>query len=230
MENRILPNTSIVMAFRYKGRLASTEGGVKNGLPASVITGLRKSARLINYSRDTATLLVMFKEGGAPAFFDEPLHELFGTTLALEQLIHRHMLDNIEEQLAEAGSNRQRISIVERFLLSMLKKPQPDELILLTIQRIRRVNGNIRITDLVTGLPISMDPFEKRFRRIMGTSPKQFARIVRLRNFVDKYPQSKNLTEAALMAGYYDQAHLIKDFKTFARQTPKDFFRSPPNW
>jgi AraC-like DNA-binding protein len=230
LENRILPDTSLVMAFRYKGSVAYTEEGLKRDIPASVVTGLRKSTRLMNYSKEAATLLVTFNEGGAAPFFNEPLHELFGMSVSLDQLIHRRHLSEIEERLAEAKNNWQRISIAEGFLLSLLEEPRLDPLILRAIQKIKDTNGNLRIKELATSLSISQDPFEKRFRRVIGTSPKQFSNIVRLRHLIEGYQPAISLTDTALVAGYFDQAHFIKEFKSFTGQTPKDFFQSPPAW
>jgi AraC-like DNA-binding protein len=226
MVNRILPDTSIVVAFRYKGTtFAGAED--KTRLPASAISGLTKSARFIGYSKETAALLVQFRETGAVAFSDEPLHELSGLHVSLDNLLRRQKLQDIEEQLAEAKNNLRRFSIVEHFILSELKEQRSDPLIIAAVQKIKSARGDIRIKDLITSLPISRDPFEKRFRQAIGTSPKQFARIIRLRDLIGKYPQTKNLTEVAFSAGYFDQAHFIRDFKSFTGQTPKDFFKSP---
>lgn len=230
MQNRILPDTSIVMAFRYKGSISYTEHSVKNGLPVSVITGLRKSARLVNYSKEAATLLVLFNEGGAAALFNEPLHELFEKTESLDSFIRRRKLSEIEERLAEAKNNLQRISTIEGFLVSELKKNKSDLLILGAMQKIKSAAGDVRIKDLVKTLHISQDPFEKRFRRVIGISPKQFATIVRLRNLINGYSPAANLTDAAQAAGYFDQAHFIKDFKSFTGQTPRVFFKSSAYW
>jgi AraC-like DNA-binding protein len=230
MDSRILPDTSLVMAFRVKGRVAYTEAGLEKSIPPSVITGLRKSTRLLNYAKDTATLLVTFNEGGAAPFFKEPLHELFGVSVALDQLLQRRRTSEIEERLAEAQNNLQRIAITERFLLSILKEPRPDPLVLSAIQKIKATNGNLRIKELVTSLAISRDPFEKRFRRVIGASPKQFSTIVRLKYLVDDYQPAQSLTDIALTAGYFDQAHFIKEFKLFTGQTPKAFFQAPPAW
>src|SRR5262249_3837965 len=196
-------------------------------LPAGAASGLTKSVRLVEYSKETATLLVIFNEGGAPAFSDVPLHQLFGLHVSLDNLLHRQKLDAVAEQLSGATHHSKRISIVEQFLLSELHESRSDRLILHAVQQIRAANGNIRIKDLATTLAISQDAFEKRFDRSIGASPKQFARIVRLRYVINSYPQAKNLTDAALGAGYFDQAHFIKDFTAFAGTTPKDFFRSP---
>ncbi|PSL46378.1 AraC family transcriptional regulator [Chitinophaga niastensis] len=228
IESYTLPDTAIVMAFRYKGSVSNVQQGVN--LPVSGITGLRKSFRLLDYAKHTGNLLVVFNEGGAAAFFKEPLHELFEINLSLDHLIHLHKLNIIEEQLCEAKNNGQRIAVIERFLLSELKIQPPDKLIGSAIQQIKAAHGAIRIKELAAGLYTSQDAFEKRFRRVIGTSPKQFTTIVRLRNLIEMYPQVANLTDAAHAAGYFDQAHFIKDFKAFTGKTPQVFFQSTTWW
>jgi AraC-like DNA-binding protein len=148
----------------------------------------------------------------------------------MDALISPGKLNEIEEQLAGAKDSLQRIAVVERFLISRLNETRPDLLIHHAIQQIQLTNGSIRIKELVKTLPLSHDPFEKRFRRLTGTSPKQFSSIVRLRNVIDTYDPAANLTEAALTAGYFDQAHFIKDFRLFTGQTPVEFFKFPLYW
>jgi AraC-like DNA-binding protein len=229
-ENKVLPDTSIVLAFRFKGSVSYKEHDNNHNLPSSVITGLRKSPRLICYSDKAACLLVIFKEGGAAAIFKEPLHELFGQSLSLDELIPRNQLQRIEEQLNEADNNQQRISIVERFLFSMLNERGTDQLIDHAIKQIKMAKGDIKIRNMVRSLPLSLDPFEKRFRRVVGISPKQFADIIRLRNLIDHYSASESLTNMALTSGYFDQAHFIKDFRSFTGLAPQQFFRSAAWW
>ena len=88
----------------------------------------------------------------------------------------------------------------------------------------------MRINDLITGLFISRDPFEKRFRRIVGTTPKQFSTIVRLRTLIEQHLPDQPLTEVAYKAGYFDQAHFIKDFKAFTGEVPHLFFKAGAYW
>jgi AraC-like DNA-binding protein len=223
MVNRILPDTSIVIAFRLQGNVNYFENGTTQKLPQTVISGIRESSRIVDYEKGATNLLVVFNEGGAAAFFKEPLHELGSISVSLDHLIHRSKVNAIEEELVAAGNNNQRILIIERFLLSELKKTEPDHLI-------KQRKGDIKIKDLLIRLPISRDPFEKRFRKITGTSPKHFAAIIRLKSVIDNYTGSISLTEAAYSAGYYDQAHFIKDFRSFTGQTPHDFFKTPPLW
>jgi AraC-like DNA-binding protein len=230
MSNNLLPDTSIIMAFRLKGKVVQAGEGIDNELPLSVISGLRKTSRTVRYATGTATLLVIFKEGGAAAFFDGSMHELFESTVSLDSLVPRSKLEAVEEQLAEAANNRECIEIIEQYLLSALHYRRPDLLILDAIQQIKQTKGAIKIQELLRRFPISRDPFEKRFRRITGSSPKQFASIIRLRSLVHDHSAASNLTDLAHTAGYFDQAHFIKDFKSFTGQTPHEFFTSAKYW
>lgn len=230
MVNRIIPDTSIVIAFRLRGHVSYSDKGIVHHFPQSVISGIRDSSRLVDYAQHSANLLVIFKEGGAAAFFNEPMHELGSISVSLDNLIHRSKVNAVEEALAEADNNAQRIQLVEAFLLQELKKTASDVLVSEAIHQIKLSKGNIKIKELLSGLPISRDPFEKRFRKITGTSPKHFAAIIRLKNLIENYSSNVNLTDAAYSAGYYDQAHFIKDFRAFTGQTPHDFFKTPPLW
>lgn len=230
MVNRILPDTSMVIVFRVKGKVSFKENGLIDKVPASVLTGLREKFRLVGYDKDTETLLVVFNEGGAAAFFKEPLHELFGSSLSLENFAPAYKVIQIEERLSEAVNSLQRIVIVEQFLLSLLKNYQSDLLVMHSVQKIRAANGNLRIKDLVKELHISQDSFEKRFRKIIGASPKKFSAIIRLRNLIEHHSNAESLTQVAYEAGYFDQAHFIKDFKAFTGQTPLDFFKTSAYW
>ncbi|WP_338876262.1 helix-turn-helix domain-containing protein [Spirosoma sp. SC4-14] len=230
MVNKILPTTSAVMAFRYRGGVSYTTDATDTSLPTSVITGLRNTTRLVNYASATANLLVIFQEGGAAALVREPIHELFGLNVALDSLFPPQLIRDVEEQLAEAKSNRQRVSVVEKFLIRRMTGITTDALVTNAIRNIRRTNGAIRIKELLTDLPISRDPFEKRFRRMVGTSPKQFAEIVRFRHIINRYSPGTSLTDTAYAAGYFDQAHFINDFKSFTGQSPQQFFKAGRYW
>lgn len=228
--NRVLPDTSLALAFRYKGQVNYITGNFLNSLPTSVISGLRTSVRLINYSKDTTTIIILFKEAGAAAFFKEPLHELFEESISLDNFISHRKISIIEEQLAEAQNNNQRIAFVEQFLLSKLSNQGPDKLIYAAIQKIYAAKGIVRIKELAGTLYISHDAFEKRFRKTVGTSPKRFSSIVRMKSIIKQRQQSQTLTDIAFDAGYFDQPHFNKDFKLFTGQTPTDFFKSPLFW
>jgi AraC-like DNA-binding protein len=226
--NRVVPNTSLVMSFRYKGQVHDGAGeSKKNLLPSSAFSGLRKSVRIFNYSKNAGNILVVFKEAGAAALFKGSLHEIFGKIVSLDNFISHQSISILEEQIAEAISNSQRIALIEKFLLSELYNHQPDKLISTALKKIHSTNGVIKIKDLVRTLNVSLDPFEKRFRRVVGASPKQFSSIIRMESIISNRLQKQTLTAIAIDAGYFDQSHFNKDFKLFTGQTPTDFFNTP---
>lgn len=229
-DSNILPDTSMVMAFRYKGNVQRMEGGLTEALPAAVISGLRRSHRLMRYSGETSNLLVVFKEGGLSAFSATPAHELFDLTISADNLFSINTLDEILQRLAVATTDKTRIDIMDAFLLQHLTANKQDLLVDKAIQLIQQHNGLVKIKDLAVSLHISQDPFEKRFRAQVGSTPKQYASIIRLRKLIDAFPTYSSLTEAAYEAGYFDQSHFIKDFRLFTGQAPKDFFKSSRYW
>lgn len=229
LKNRVLPNTSLAIAFRFRGQNAYITNTGKSDLPDNTISGLRKSARLISYAADTSTLIVLFWECGASVFFKEPLHELFENSIPLDCIVHPNELILVQELLSEATDNAQRVTIVEQFLLNKISYSKPDNLVQEAVAKIHAAKGIIKIKELANELYISNDAFEKRFRKTVGSSPKQFASIVRIASIV-RQPFHDRLLDIAFEAGYYDHAHFTKDFKLFTGQTPTDFYKQPSFW
>jgi len=218
------------MAFRFKGQVSHLHPLGEQQLPASVLSGLRKSGRYVHYAKNTGNVLVIFKEAGAHAFLKEPLHELQNESISIDHFSGYEHVCFLEQQLAEAGNNFQRIQLLEQFLLERIGQTSPDQLVLAAMHQLRLSKGMLRIKTLADTLCISQDAFEKRFRRTVGVSPKQFATLIRMKGVVHANLQERTLTELAYEAGYFDQAHFNKDFKLFTGQSPTDFFKSPLFW
>ncbi len=221
---KVLPDTGIVLGFQYRGRLSRIEAHTETTLSVSGISGLANTGRIFKNSPQIGTILVFFKDAGAAPFFKSPLHELFGKSLSLDNLMLQSELWCLEDQLGSAKSDAQRITAVEKFLLGRITSRETDKLVLGALALIHKTKGNIRIQELMAQLNISQSPLEKRFRQIVGTSPKKFATIVRFKNVIQQYDPSNSLTELAFQAGFYDQSHFSKEFKSFTGDTPEDFF------
>ena len=222
---KVFPDTVLVIGFQYKGNLSYIDHHKEIALSASGITALRNDYRIFKNSKNIGTVLVLFKEAGAAHFFREPLNELFGESLPLDTFMLRSRLEQVEEKLASANSNHERINIVENFLISMMRPVAPDKLVMAALSLIHKTQGNISITDLANQLNISQSPLEKRFRKIVGTSPKKFATIARLKYVIQQYKQDKPIADVIYASGFYDQAHFIKNFKKFTGLTPEKYLR-----
>lgn len=224
----VLPGTGLVLGFQFSGAVTRMEPGGSRKLHRSGVSGLHGSAATFQSQAGTGTVLVYFREAGATAFFPEPLNELFGQSLSLEQFMLRSELVLLEERLEEAATDTARIAVVECFLLQRLRSARPDALVGGALALIHRSKGNIRIEQLTEQLHTSRSPLERRFRKAVGATAKQYAGIVRMRQVLGAHVPGTAMLDTALEAGFYDQAHFIKTFRAFTGEAPKRFFGPPP--
>jgi len=228
--NRVLPNTSMALAFRISGQVSFSDHSASVVLPAITLSGLRKSARLIKYNPQTTTIVVLFKQSGARAFFGKGIHALYEQSISLDDWYPKGEVSCLEEQLHAVNDIRNKIAVIERFLLSKLLFPEEDKLVSEVMVRISTLCGIIRIKELAGHFSMSQDALEKRFRKITGTTPKQFCGIVRMNSIIHQCQSVPSFLDMAFENGYYDQSHFIKDFKVFTGQTPTAFFHSARYW
>ncbi|WP_215238987.1 helix-turn-helix domain-containing protein [Dyadobacter helix] len=222
---RVYPSDGLVIGFQYRGKLANLHGQNVYPLASAGITGIHDKVRLFKNSADTGTILVVFNATGASQFFREPVHELFSLSLPLDHFLPHSELEEIEACLSEAETDLQRIAIVENFLVSRLREKQKDLLVAQAVKLIRDANGTIRIHELNKLLNISQSPLEKRFRAVVGTSPKKFSSIIRFNSVLAALQNGKSLTQLGYDNQYFDQAHFIHDFRNFTGETPERFLK-----
>lgn len=222
-EYKIFPSSGLVIGFQYKGQLASIKDNTESKLTSAGITGITDGYKIFKNSADIGTVLVYFTEIGFTHFSSNPANELFNLSLSLDDIFDKNRVSEVEEKLKIAIADKQRIKIVEQFFLSQLKNIQTDKLIIEAIRLIYESNGTIRIKELNEKLCISQSPFEKRFRKIVGTTAKKFASIVRFNTVLDNMNELQTLTKICYKNNFFDQAHFTKDFKQFTGDTPENF-------
>jgi AraC-like DNA-binding protein len=87
------------------------------------------------------------------------------------------------------------------------------------------LRSGILLEDLARRSGMSMKTLQRRFHNEVGLSPKAYQRVVRFRRAFRLLQGNRNGAEVAAMAGYYDQAHLIREFTRLAGSSPRRFFR-----
>lgn len=222
---KVFPSTGMVIGFQYKGSLSTINENTYTKLSSAGITGISDSYKMFKNSNDIGTLLVFFTEVGFSHFASYPAHELFNISTSLDYLFEKTKVNEVEEKLGSASTDKQRIKIVEHFLLTQLKEVELDKLVVEAVKLIYQSKGAIRIKELNKALQISASPFEKRFRKVVGISAKKFASIVRFNTVLSDLGETKTLTEICYENNFFDQAHFIKDFKQFTGETPENFKR-----
>jgi AraC-like DNA-binding protein len=101
---------------------------------------------------------------------------------------------------------------------------RPDPAVEHAFARLVRTHGAVPVAELVRETGWSRRHLAARFRTQVGLAPKAFGRILRFRRAASELtrPDGRSLAEIALDCGYYDQAHLNRDFREFAGRTPTE--------
>lgn len=102
------------------------------------------------------------------------------------------------------------------------QRAKPDPLVRQIVTSLNQVNPN-RVGEVLAEIPLSERQVQRRFQRAVGVSPKMFARLRRARLALEQLVVEKQTTlDVVHRLGYYDQAHLIRDFADMAGQTPAE--------
>jgi len=120
-EYKVYPSSGLVIGFQYKGQLANLKDNTEIKLTTAGITGITDGYKIFKNSADIGTILVYFTEIGFTHFASHPANELFNLSLSLEDIFDKNMVTEIKGKLTIASSDKQRIKIVEQFILSQLK-------------------------------------------------------------------------------------------------------------
>lgn len=167
---------------------------------------------LLESARAPAMLGVRFRPGRAAALLRMTLREITDA---------RAPLGRIGEIVANAASP---VAALEREVLARVGRAgATDRRVDAAVERIIRGGGRTPIEQLADDIGISRQHLARRFLIDVGVSPKTFARVMRFRRVLQHRGAIDSWSNAAVRFGYYDQAHLIADFRELAGDTPFHF-------
>lgn len=228
--HRVLPDNCVDILWQDSGA-------------AAFAVGMMSSAIFVGSSGPVQTAAVRFLPGAARAFFGVPLAALTDGRADLADLWGRSCAGRLQDGLWErALSDRERLHLIEQALVERLHMHgvQPasargaaagSPLARAAVARIEASGGALRVESLADDLRVSRQHLAAQFREQVGLSPKLFARIARFRRATEKARgrQAVDWATLALDCGYFDQSHLIRDFRDFAATTPEQFL-APPSY
>ena len=179
----------------------------------------------------------LFKPFGAKPFFDFPISEIKNNIIPIKDINNSDWL-LLEKKLSDCKDNKSIIACLEENLLVKLKKNNlfnsyfniNYDRVLSAIGRIESSKGCVNIKELSSLVCLSDKQFNRIFADYVGINPKHFLRIVRYQSVLLKLQNSNlsdykdiDLHDLVYDFGYYDQSHLINNFKEFTGYTPREY-------
>ena len=190
--------------------------------PGSILTGITTRAQVIDTDEQAFVAGVVFRPGGTVPFVAPPAGELTGADVALETLWGRQRTALIREQLLGGRDPDATLDALEAALLEMRRDKTPHPAVRFALAEFRGHPSVARIRAVTDAIALSPKRFIERFKADVGVTPKRYCRLLRFQRVVTSahHRGPADWTDIALACGYFDQAHLIHDFREFSGLTP----------
>jgi AraC-like DNA-binding protein len=229
------PGPGVVLIFGLGSQLGLVERSEPERPPVrlgSFLAGPDDARTVLEYDGRSRGVQVDLTPLAARMLFRVPMHELARRTVPLESLLGKEA-GRLEAQLLGAETWSDRLDLVESMLgarLTAAEPPPPD--VSWAWRRLTAAAGRIRVAELARELGCTRKHLATRFREHVGLPPKLIARLLRFQNALGRLSASQStIAEVAASCGYYDQAHLDREFRDFLATTPTELasaLRSSP--
>jgi AraC-like DNA-binding protein len=190
--------------------------------PGSVLTGLTTRFQIIDTDEQAHVAGIVFRPGGTVPFVASPAHELRDADVPLDVLWGRRRERRLREQLLTSTDPQAALDILERALLDVWHDRTVHPAVLYALSEFRAHPCVGRIRSVTDAIALSQKRFTERFKVDVGLTPKRYCRLLRFQHVVTRAHRATAVDwgDLALDCGYFDQAHLIHEFREFSGLTP----------
>ena len=194
----------------------------------STVFGMFSTPYTKHFSGPTLGIVIDFTPTGLQTLWQLPVHELTDQSMDLTAVITTEVRE-LTDQMREARSTARRFALLEGFLLQRLARANranqlhTDGRIEAAVDYMQRQPDRVNLHQLAHQLNTSERTFRRRFSEVVGVSPKYYVRMQRFihtRRWLEQQTRP-NWTAILSSTGYYDQAHLINEFKHFTGSSPR---------
>jgi AraC-like DNA-binding protein len=191
------------------------------------IAGLHDHYALTETAGAMHGIEIRFTPIGARLFLGIPLADIANRVVGLDEVLGSAG-PRLTERLWEAPDWPGRFTLLDEFIGARIADaPAVDGSAAWTWRQLDAAGGLLAIGHLAEQVGFSHKHLIAKFRREFGLPPKALARVLRFNRAVELLETGRlaNWTEIALGSGFYDQAHMIRDFRQFTGLTPGAFAR-----
>lgn len=193
----------------------------------SIVNSRMNAPTAVQMRKGAGCIAICFHPGMAFPFFSMSMGVLTNHSIALNNIWGKAITE-IEEKLASADDNETRVVTIQKYLLQRLQQHTKQDYALTSCLKLIQQKPEINLTALHQMTGYSQRHLARKFDQYLGLSPKEYLKVNRFiasLEHLKNYPQL-SLTHIAYQSGYFDQAHFIRDYKTYAGYTPREITRS----
>jgi AraC-like DNA-binding protein len=216
---RIVPDGRPALILNFANPFQSQTDGVWKSQPECFFVGQITGPLLLRPSGPAEMLGIQFRPYGAAQLLGLPMCELTDSAIALEDLSRR--LARELERLRQLPSLTRALAVLDSILHAFSQQACTDDPVSYAVRAIEGTGGLTSVRDVADHIGWSTRQLQRRFKDTVGISPKLFGRMQRFQRVLRAMEGSaSDWIDAAGRCGYYDQAHLIRDFREFSGRTP----------
>lgn len=199
-------------------------GGEPRSIDASNLDAQRLVPIRIEQRGQVRTTGVRFRLGGLAPFAKHELREFTGQTPAPE-IVFGDGARDLELALRRAGDIDAQAALLDAFFLAALQRAPSLEAFTRALDLAVATRGETSVDDMAACAEVSPRHLDRLFAKHLGVPPKTLARVLRFQAALGALMRDPGCTlaEVALAAGYFDQAHFIKDFRKMTGGVPRGY-------
>jgi AraC-like DNA-binding protein len=219
---RILPDGCLELVLHLGDPFAAGADAAALGRqPAALLVGQLTGPLFLRRGAQVETMGIRFRPGGAWPFVGPCVHELTGHAVAADALWGAGGSE-LWESVATARGRAQQALAAERWLRRRLRGAgDPDAATDVAVRALRAGRGALPVSALAALSGLSPRQLERRFRARVGLPPKALARVLRFQAVLEAAGRGgASWVSLALDHGYFDQPHLVRDFRLLGGDSP----------
>ncbi len=226
---RILPTGAAQLIINLKEdqtRLYDPDRGYRCVTGAGTsLSGVWSRYSVIDTSEQERVAGVVFKPGGTIAFMRVPALDTADADIDLACLWGRCRTAALRERLLEPIAPDAKLDALEDALAEAWRPATLHRAVAFALTAFDRSAHTASVAAVTDVIGLSAKRFIERFKMEVGMTPKRYCRIRRFQRAVKQAHRGDRVdwTQVALNCGYFDQAHFIHDFRSFAGLTPTEY-------
>lgn len=223
VSQRTLPTGCMSLVFHRGKRLKVVSQ--EDLQPRCFISGQATGFTDVTSTGNIEMIVTVFQPHTAKMFFHIPTNMFCNRNISIYD-VEDIELQDLAERMGDTDNLETTVTLIENYLLRRILLDNNYNIPRLSTV-VRHISNSIRtnINELADIACLSEKQFCRVFSEYIGTTPKDFLRIIRLQRTLSILQHNPKIGFAQLSyeCGYTDQSHMIKEFRLFTGYTPKEY-------